>query len=270
MERIPELNALRSNRFILYVSIFSTLFLAPNCYFVYYSLCAFGSPYIEIVSAGSSGITSAFIMIYTYRKNYFAAKFYAWFEALISCYYYIMTICTNDNISDWGLIPAAGFVLIFPASLYYVSREIEKPMIKEEESAPVPLQDQKTGIGETRIFSTIPDFEKQLKNSTDIAKESTIKDSTRELIEVLENKVKALELKNKDILFQADMYIQSLKEEAKNTPKEVFINTVVAEAPEPPAIIKNSIIEIKEPEETEKIKQANRPHFWYDEHKNKK
>src|SRR6478736_8168944 len=51
-DNIFLLNFIRSNRFILYVAIFTVLFLSPNTYFVYYSLSIFSSPYREIASGG--------------------------------------------------------------------------------------------------------------------------------------------------------------------------------------------------------------------------
>lgn len=121
MEKIWLLESLRSNRFILAAAVFSVLWLSPNTYFVYYELCRFSSPYREIASIGSALIVSSFIMLYTLRKNYTVAKYYSFFEAFISAYYYISSIGI-----DWPLLPAMGFVFIFPLSLYNVTKELEK------------------------------------------------------------------------------------------------------------------------------------------------
>lgn len=120
MEQIKLLEFLKSNKFVLYVAIFTVIFLAPNTYFVYYSFSVFSSPYREIASAGVSVIVAASILIYTLRKNYRMAKYYSLFEVTISAYYYITMIGW-----DWGLIPAMGFTIILPASVYHYTREID-------------------------------------------------------------------------------------------------------------------------------------------------
>lgn len=103
-----------------WVAIISVIFLAPNTYFVYHSFSVFTSPWREIASAGVSLIVAASILIYTLRKNFRVAKYYTIFEVSISAYYYINTIGW-----DWGLIPALGFTLILPISVYYYSREFD-------------------------------------------------------------------------------------------------------------------------------------------------
>lgn len=119
-ENIALLNFIRSNKFILYVAMFTVVFLTPNTYFVYYQLSVFINPYREIASGGVSLIVAASIMIYTLRKNYKMAKYYAWFEVLISGYYYAMTIGWS-----WALIPAIGFTLILPISVSNYTKEID-------------------------------------------------------------------------------------------------------------------------------------------------
>jgi hypothetical protein len=121
MKNNTLLNYLKSNIFVLYVAIFTVVFLAPNTYYVYYSFCVFKSPYREIASLGVSLIVAASIMIYTLRKNYKVAKYYSLFEVSISAYYYASTIGW-----DWGLIPALGFTLILPISVYHYTLEIDK------------------------------------------------------------------------------------------------------------------------------------------------
>lgn len=119
-ENIPLLNFIRSNRFILYVAIFTVIFLAPNTYYVFHSFSAFVPPYREIASAGVAMIVAASIMIYTLRKNFRVAKYYSIFEVSISAYYYI------DMIGlDWGLIPAFSFTLMLPISVYHYTKEID-------------------------------------------------------------------------------------------------------------------------------------------------
>lgn len=119
-ENIPLLNFLRSNKFILYVAIFTVVFLAPNTYYVFYSFCVFPSPFREVASFGVSAIIAASIMIYTLRKNYQVAKYYSFFEISISAYYYIITIGWG-----WGLIPALAFTLIMPYSVFKYTKEID-------------------------------------------------------------------------------------------------------------------------------------------------
>lgn len=129
MKNIPLLDFLRSSKFILYVAISTVLFLAPNSYYVYFSLSVFISPYREIASAGVSLIIAASIMIYTLRKNYEVAKYFSYFEMSISGYYYISMLGW-----DWALIPALSFTVMLPISVYQYTQEIDVNMdLKEME-----------------------------------------------------------------------------------------------------------------------------------------
>lgn len=119
-DNIFLLNFIRSNRFILYVAIFTVLFLAPNTYYVFHTLSVFKAPYREIASAGVSLIVAASIMIYTLRRNFRVAKYYSLFEVTISAYYYVMMIGW-----DWALIPAFSFTLMLPISVYHYTKEID-------------------------------------------------------------------------------------------------------------------------------------------------
>jgi hypothetical protein len=119
-DNIYLLNFIRSNRFILYVAIFTVVALSPTTYFVYHSLSIFIFPYREIASAAVALIVAASIMIYTLRKNYRMARYYSLFEIVISGYYYANTIGW-----DWSLIPAIGFTLVLPISVYHYTKEID-------------------------------------------------------------------------------------------------------------------------------------------------
>lgn len=118
---MKELEIVKSNRFIFYVAIFTVLFLAPNTYFVYWTLSVFSQPYREIASAGVAIIIASSIMIYTVRKNFSMAIKLAWFEVMIAEYYYISTIGF-----DWALIPGTGFAIILPVTLSMYTKELEK------------------------------------------------------------------------------------------------------------------------------------------------
>jgi hypothetical protein len=118
-ERIWLLEKLRSDHFILYVAIFTVLFLTPNTYYVFYELSIFISPYREIASAGVSLIVASSILIYTLRKNLRMAEYYSWFEVSISSYYYITIVGW-----DWALIPALSFTIVLPVSVYYYAQEL--------------------------------------------------------------------------------------------------------------------------------------------------
>lgn len=120
-EQIALLNFLRSNRFILYVAIFTVIALSPTTYFVFYSFSIFISPYREIASGGVATIVAASIMIYTLRKNYRVALYYSWFEVSISAYYYIAMVVGWD----WALIPALSFTVMLPISVYHYAKEID-------------------------------------------------------------------------------------------------------------------------------------------------
>lgn len=120
-EQIPLLNFIRSNRFILYVAIFTVISLSPTTYFVFYSFSIFASPYREIASAAVAIIVASSIMIYTLRKNYRVALYYSWFEVSISAYYYIAMVVGLD----WALIPALSFTVMLPISVYHYAKEID-------------------------------------------------------------------------------------------------------------------------------------------------
>lgn len=120
-EQIRLLEFLRSNRFILYVAIFTVLALAPTTYFVFYSFSIFISPFREIASGAVAAIVASSIMIYTLRKNYKVALYYSWFEVSISAYYYIAMVIGFD----WALIPALSFTIMLPISVYHYSKEID-------------------------------------------------------------------------------------------------------------------------------------------------
>jgi hypothetical protein len=119
-EEIPLLDFLKSTKFILYVSMFTVLFLAPNTYYVFHKLSVFTSPYREIASAGVALIVASAIMIYTLRKNFEVARYYSIFEVLISGYYYIDMLGLS-----WDLVPAMGFTLMLPVSVFYATKEID-------------------------------------------------------------------------------------------------------------------------------------------------
>jgi len=135
-EEIKLLEFLRSKRFILYVTIFTVIWLAPNSYYVFFSFCVFKPIYREITSGGIALIIASAIMIYTLRKNHTMATYYAWFEFSISAYYYISTIGL-----DWGLIPALSFAAIMPLSVKNYAKEIENKI--EENATIAPKNEQK-------------------------------------------------------------------------------------------------------------------------------
>lgn len=119
-EQIRLLNFLRSNRFILYVAMFTVLFLTPNTFYVFHKLSVFPSPWREVVSGGVALIVAASIMIYTLRKNYKVAQYYCYFEIVISGYYYVEMLGW-----DWRLIPAMAFTLMLPVSVAHYTKEID-------------------------------------------------------------------------------------------------------------------------------------------------
>lgn len=125
-EEIKLLNFIRSTRFILYVAMTTVIFLTPNSYFVYHKHSVFISPFREIASAGAALIVASAIMIYTLRKNKQVAMYFAYFEVLVSAYYYI----TMEDIG-WGIIPMLGFCLILPYSVAKYAQEIDKPVDSE-------------------------------------------------------------------------------------------------------------------------------------------
>ncbi len=119
-ENIPLLNFIKSNKFMLYVAMFTVLALAPNTFFVFHSMSVFKPIYREVASAMVAIIVASSIMIYTLRKNLQVAMYFSLFEILIGGYYYATTIGF-----DWALIPAAAFTLIQPVSVYFYAKEID-------------------------------------------------------------------------------------------------------------------------------------------------
>lgn len=138
---MKELELLRSQRFVVYLALFTVIFLAPTTYFVYHSFSVFISPWREIASAGVALIIAGAIMFFTVRKNKSVALHFALFEVMIAIYYYIYVLGLT-----WALIPAIGFAIILPYSVSKYTNEIDvqPPMNTLEvlESAVTPLKPQ--------------------------------------------------------------------------------------------------------------------------------
>jgi len=124
--KIAELEHLKSDRFLLWVVIFTLPLLCSNMYYVYNKLSVLPEPWRNRVSLGVALVLAGFIIIYTVRKNYRMAKYFAYFEALISAYYYIVTIGW-----DWDLLPAFGFTAILPAALFHSAKEIKQDDVSD-------------------------------------------------------------------------------------------------------------------------------------------
>jgi hypothetical protein len=114
---------LRHRDFILYVAIICTFILAPNTYWVYYSMMkGFAPVWREIISGLVALIGVTFgILIYTVHGNIKVANYYMWFEIAISTFYYVITI----GWSPW-LFPAFCFVFMLPLSLKHYTTELNK------------------------------------------------------------------------------------------------------------------------------------------------
>jgi len=117
---MKEIQILRSQRFIIYVAMFTVIFLSPNTYFVYYSFSVFTEPWRMIASAGVALIVASAIMLFTVRKNKAVALNFALFEVMVAGYYYIDVLGLS-----WALIPAFGFALILPYSVSKYTNEID-------------------------------------------------------------------------------------------------------------------------------------------------
>lgn len=127
------INFFRSRQFVLYVALFSVLWLTPNTYYVYVSFSAFESPYKELAGTGVALIVAASIMIYTIRKSEKIAYYYSLFEMSISAYYYIQIIGW-----DWALIPALSFTVMLPISVKGYTKEIDEDLeVKEPKAMPL-------------------------------------------------------------------------------------------------------------------------------------
>lgn len=127
---MKALQFLKSTAFMFYACIATVVFLAPNSYFVYHSFSMFTEGWKIVASAGVSVIIASGIMIFTARRNEKVAMLFAYFEAGIAIYYYIISIGW-----DWGLIPAFGFALILPYSVKMYANELIKDDIEASTKA---------------------------------------------------------------------------------------------------------------------------------------
>lgn len=133
------LTFMKSQNFMLYIALFTVLYLMPNTYYVYCMFSAFDQPYRSIAGIGVSLIVASFVMIYTLRKNYSVARWYSYFEVSISAFYYVNTIYDNPKLSMWGLIPALGFTIILPISVYKSTQEIKDVEEPKKIIEPAPI-----------------------------------------------------------------------------------------------------------------------------------
>lgn len=133
-------NYIKSQPFMVWVTLFCVACLTPITYFVYYSFSVFTSPWRELASLGVALIVASFIMIYTVRRNKKVALYYSLFEISVSAYYYIQTISQSETISAWGLIPALGFTLVLPISVYFCANELDKDEAEIKTVAEVPKE----------------------------------------------------------------------------------------------------------------------------------
>jgi hypothetical protein len=117
----PLVDFLRSQAFVLYVAIFSAIFLAPNTYFVFYHFSAFKPFWRELAALTVSLLIVCSILIYTVRKNHTVANYFAWFEISVSIYYYLVIV----GARGWDLIPTLSFALMLPYALKGYSKEID-------------------------------------------------------------------------------------------------------------------------------------------------
>lgn len=144
------LDYMQSLPFMFWVAMVTTVLLAPNTYFVYYSISQFISPYREIAAAGVALVLSASIMFYTLRGNIKMASYFAWFEMSISAYYYTTWIGL-----DWGLIPAYSFTLMLPTSLKWYAAEV---LVPTEPAEPIVVVRPPNEQELNTIMNQHPDF----------------------------------------------------------------------------------------------------------------
>lgn len=130
---MKELELFRSQRFMFYITLFTVVALAPNTYYVFHLLSVFMAPYRELFSGFVAAVIAGAIMLYTVRKNKDVALNFAYFEVMVSGYYYISTIGF-----DWALIPALGFAMIMPYSVSQSAQEIDR--IVELPIEPIAVQ----------------------------------------------------------------------------------------------------------------------------------
>jgi hypothetical protein len=127
------LTFLKSNDFALYLAIASVLFFAPNTFFVFSAFSSFGEGFREAQAGGICLILSGAILYYTIKKNFAMAKSFSGFEMGVSIYYYICKIYQVPLTSTWAILPALGFSIILPLSVYFYSKEIDVTDYEEKE-----------------------------------------------------------------------------------------------------------------------------------------
>lgn len=246
-DQITEFKILKSDRFLLWVVLGSLPLLCSNMYYVYHKLSVLPEPWRNRVALGVALVLAGFIILYTVRKNYKMAGYFAWFEAGISAYYYMMTIGWHTDI-----FPAFGFTFILPAAIYYGAKEIEKK--KENELSGEELayyqnlvneKDDKIYLLEDQIkYLGIECKELKEKNSDILSTADNKVDEQyllhvdekinekNQIINILKDKVKNLESQNADILLQGDKAIEDLQQQL-NDSKKVVIEDVSFSNPIP-------------------------------------
>lgn len=128
------LTEFNESRFFFILSLFCLLAEAPNIYWLFYKISPFESEFVKITQSIFVSFVVLFIILtYTVKaentddnKNILVAFWFAVFTSFISICYYLNNLCIKDNIFTWNwlIIPAVGFSIILPTSLYFNAKNI--------------------------------------------------------------------------------------------------------------------------------------------------
>lgn len=152
------------SRTFFITSILCLLAESPNIYWLFNKLSAFQSPFKEIQAGFASFVITIMILVYTVKaeqddvktNNIRVAFWFAVFTSFISICYYVNNLCigevTYENdlgekvtetgfIWNWLIIPAIGFSVILPTTLYYNARNISLKKVFEKFEKHITLKD---------------------------------------------------------------------------------------------------------------------------------
>jgi hypothetical protein len=136
---------MKSKNFMVFVVFLAVAVTMPNTFYVYCMFSDFTPFWKVFIGVLCAFIVAGFIMIYTLHKVYDVARWYAYFEVMISTYYYIRIISNNPDAVWYDLIPALGFTIMLPASVYKATTQLEK-MDEEEPEQNLQVQPIKQDI----------------------------------------------------------------------------------------------------------------------------
>jgi hypothetical protein len=130
---------LKSKNAMVFFVFLTVIITMPNTFYVYCMFSDFTPFWKTSIGVASAFVVAGFIMVYTLLKEYQVAKWYAYFEIMVSTYYYIRVINNRPDLTWWDLIPALGFTIILPVSVYKAAAQLEKMDAATSEPEPEPF-----------------------------------------------------------------------------------------------------------------------------------